>query len=160
MLATLAIEDGRSSASESVLQRNPERLGKGSVNFHSIFEAPRGNKHPRFGHIPEIETFAKIDKERKLRTLVRNLKSTGAPLVLAPGTPDERVRILRQAFRQMFNDPAFHAEYKRRVSEEPSPLGAETLESMIRETPRNPEAIELLKTLNGAGPLPARQADP
>jgi hypothetical protein len=148
--------DGRSSATESVLQRNPERLEKGSVNFHSIFEAPRGNKHPRFGHIPEIESFAKTDRERKLMALVRNLKSTGAPLVLPPGTPDDRVQILRQAFRRMFNDPAFHAEYKKRVSEEPSPLAAETLESMIRETPRNPEAIELLKSINGPEPLPPR----
>jgi hypothetical protein len=148
--------DGRSSATESVLQRNPQRLEKGSVNFHSIFEAPRGNKHPRFGHIPEIETFAKTDNERKLMALVRNLKSTGAPLVLPPGTPDDRVQILRQAFRRMFNDPAFHQEYKKRVSEEPSPLTAEALENMIRETPRNADAIELLKTINGPGALPAR----
>jgi tripartite-type tricarboxylate transporter receptor subunit TctC len=148
--------DGRSSATESVLQRNPARLEKGSVNFHSIFEAPRGNKHPRFGHIAEIETFAKSDKERKLMTLVRNLKSTGAPLVVSPATPDDRVQILRQAFRRMFKDPAFHEEYKKRVSEEPSPLTAEALENMIRETPRNPEAIELLKIINGPEPLPPR----
>jgi tripartite-type tricarboxylate transporter receptor subunit TctC len=148
--------DGRSSATESVLQRNPARLEKGSVHFHSIFEAPQGNKHPRFGHIPEIEIFAKSDKERKLMALVRNLKSTGAPLVLPPGTHEERVQILRQAFRRMFKDPAFHEDFKKRVSEEPSPLTAEALEVMIKETPRNPEAIELLKSLNGPGPLPPR----
>jgi hypothetical protein len=56
----------------------------------------------------------------------------------------------------MFLDPAFHEEYKKRVAEEPSPLAAEALEAMIRETPRNPEAIELLKIINGAGDLPAR----
>jgi cytochrome P450 len=148
--------DGRSSATESVLQRNPDRLEKGSVNFHAIFEAPRGNKHPRFGHLPEIESFARSDKERKLMALVRNLKATGAPLVVPPGTPEDRVQILRQAFRRMFLDPAFHEEYKKRVAEEPSPLAAEALEAMIRETPRNPEAIELLKIINGAGDLPAR----
>jgi len=149
--------DARSSATESVLQRNPDRLAKGSnVHFHSIFEAPRGNKHPRFGHLPEIETFGKSDNERKLMTLLRNLKRAGAPLVLPPGTAEDRVQILRQAFRSMFKDPAFHGDYKKRVAEEPSPLTAETLENMIRETPRNPEAIELLKSLNGAGPLPPR----
>jgi tripartite-type tricarboxylate transporter receptor subunit TctC len=148
--------DGRSSATESVLQRNPNRLEKGSVHFHAIFEVPRGNKHPRFGHLPEIESFAKSDKERKLMTLVRNLKRTGAPLVLSPGTPEDRVRVLRQAFQRMFKDPAFHEDFKSRVAEEPSPLTAEALEVMIRETPRNPEAIELLKNLNGPGPLPPR----
>jgi tripartite-type tricarboxylate transporter receptor subunit TctC len=148
--------DGRSSATESVLQRNPNRLEKGSVHFHSIFEVPRGNKHPRFDRLPDIETFAKSDKERKMMTLVRNLKSTGAPLVLSPGTPEDRVQLLRQAFRRMFKDSAFHEDFKKRVSEAPSPLTAEALEVMIRETPRNPEAIELLKSLNGPGPLPPR----
>lgn len=144
--------DARSSATESVFQRNPDRL----VHFHSIFEVPRGNKHPRLGHLPEIETFAKSDKERKLMTLLRNLKSAGAPLVLPQGTPEDRVQILRQGFRRMFRDPAFHEDYKRRVSEEPSPLAPEALEKMIRETPRNPEAVELLKSLNGAASLPPR----
>ena len=144
--------DARSSATESVLQRNPDRL----VHFHSIFEVPRGSKHPRFGHLPEIETFAKSDKERKMMTLLRNLKSAGAPLVLPQGTPEDRVQIIRQGFRRMFRDPAFHEDYKRRVSEEPSPLAPEALEKMIRETPRNPEAVELLKSLNGAGSLPPR----
>ena len=77
--------------------------------------------------------------------LLRNLKSAGAPLVLPPGTPDDRVQILRLAFRRMFKDPAFHDDYKKRVSDKPSPLPAEALETMIRETPRNPEAIDLLK---------------
>jgi tripartite-type tricarboxylate transporter receptor subunit TctC len=148
--------DARSSATESVLQRNPDRLEKGSVHFHSIFEVPRGNKHPRFGQLPEIETFGKSDNERKLMTLLRNLKRAGAPLVLPPGTPDDRVQVLRQAFRSMFKDPAFHEDYKKRVAEEPSPLTPETLENMIRETPRNPDAIELLKSLNGGGALPQR----
>jgi len=148
--------DARSSATESVLQRNPDRLEKGVVHFHSIFEVPRGNKHSRFGRLPEIESFAKSDNERKLITLLRNLKRAGAPLVLPPGTPEDRVQILRQAFRTMFKDPAFHEDYKKRVAEEPSPLAPETLENMIKETPRNPEAIELLKSLNGGGPLPPR----
>jgi tripartite-type tricarboxylate transporter receptor subunit TctC len=148
--------DARSSATESVLQRNPDRLEKGSVDFHSIFEVPRGAKHPVFGYLPEIETFAKSDKERKMMTLLRNLKRAGAPLVLSPGTPEDRAQILRQSFRRMFKDPAFHEDYKKRVAEEPSPLTPEALENMIRDTPRNPEAIELLKSLNGAGPLPPR----
>jgi tripartite-type tricarboxylate transporter receptor subunit TctC len=156
----LALERGevdlRSSATDSVLQRNREWVEKGLVDFYAIFEVPKGNKHPRFDHLPEVESFAKSDKERKLVTLVRNLKRTGAPVVLPPETPEDRVQILRQAFRNMFKDPAFHEDYKKRVAEEPSPLAAETLENMIRETPRNPEAIELLKSLNGPGPLPPR----
>jgi tripartite-type tricarboxylate transporter receptor subunit TctC len=148
--------DARSSSTESVLQRNPNRLEKGTVHFHSIFEAPRGDKHPRFGYLPEIETFAKSDRERKMMALLRNLKTAGAPIVLPPGTPNDRVQILREAFRRMFKDPAFHDDFKKRVSEEPSPLSPEALEIVIREIPRNPEAVDLLKSLNGPGPLPPR----
>jgi len=156
----LALERGevdlRSSATESVLQRNREWVEKGIMDFHAIFEVPKGNKHPRLGHLPEIESFARSEQDQKLMTLVRNLKATGAPLVLPPGTAADRVQILQQAFRNMFKDPAFHEEYKKRVGEEPSPLSPETLENMIKETPRNPEAIELLKSLNGPSPLPPR----
>jgi tripartite-type tricarboxylate transporter receptor subunit TctC len=148
--------DARSSSTESVVQRNPEWIEKRRMDFHGIFEVPRGNKHPRFGHLPEIETFARSDKERKMVVLLRNLKQSGAPVVLPPGTPEDRVRILRQAFRAMFKDTAFHEDFKKRVGEEPSPLAPEALENTIRETPRDPEAIELLKSLNGAGPLPPR----
>jgi tripartite-type tricarboxylate transporter receptor subunit TctC len=73
--------------------------------------------------------------EHKLVALLRNLKKAGAPLVLPPGTPDDRVQILRLAFRRMFKDPAVHDDYKKQVSEEPSPLPADALETMIRETP-------------------------
>jgi tripartite-type tricarboxylate transporter receptor subunit TctC len=148
--------DARSSATDAVLQRNRAWVEKGLVHFHAIFEVPRGNKHPTFGHLPEIETFAKSDNERRLMALLRNLKRAGAPAVLPPGTPQDRVQILREAFRKMFKDPAFHQDYKKRVSDDPSPLASEALEAMIRETPRNPEAIELLKSLNGGGLLPPR----
>jgi tripartite-type tricarboxylate transporter receptor subunit TctC len=148
--------DARSSSTESVLQRNLDWVEKGRVHFHSIFEVPRGNKHLRFGHLPEVESFARSDRERRLMVLVRNLKRSGAPVVLPPGTPADRVRIMRQAFRAMFQDPAFHQDFKKRVGEEPSPLAAEELENAIRETPRDPEAVELLKSLNGSGSLPPR----
>jgi tripartite-type tricarboxylate transporter receptor subunit TctC len=148
--------DARSSSTESLVQRHPDWIEKKRMDFHSIFEVPRGNKHPRFGHLPEAETFVRSEKDRKLLLLVRNLKQAGAPVVLPPGTPEDRVRILRQAFRAMFKDPAFHEDFKKRVGEPPSPLDAEALENTLRETPRTPEAIELLKALNGGGPLPPR----
>jgi tripartite-type tricarboxylate transporter receptor subunit TctC len=148
--------DARSTSTDSILKRQPAWVEKGLMNFHAIYEVPRGNKHPRFGHLPEIETFAKTERERKLMTLVRTLKRAGAPLVLAPGTPEDRVEILRQAFRNMFKDPAFHEEYKKLVAEEPSPLTAEDLQKVIREIPRNADIVELMKSLDGPGPLPPR----
>ena len=79
--------DARSNNPTSVLKRNPEWLEKGVMNFHSILEAPKGLKHPRFGHLPEIESFAKSEKEIKLLKLWRSFRVIGSPYVLPPGTP-------------------------------------------------------------------------
>jgi hypothetical protein len=56
----------------------------------------------------------------------------------------------------MFKDPAFHEQYKKLVGDEPSPLAAEELQKVINEMPRHAEVVELMKSLDGAGPLPPR----
>jgi tripartite-type tricarboxylate transporter receptor subunit TctC len=61
--------DARSNNPTSILRRNSDWLEKGLMNFHSILEAPKGAKHPRFAHLPEIESFAKSEREIKLLSL-------------------------------------------------------------------------------------------
>ena len=39
--------------------RNPEWIDKKLVDFHVVMEIPKGEKHPLFSRLPEIETFAK-----------------------------------------------------------------------------------------------------
>ncbi len=58
--------DARANAAVSVLRRNPDWLEKGVMDFHAIMEVPKGAKHPRLGHLPEIESFVKTDREKKL----------------------------------------------------------------------------------------------
>jgi hypothetical protein len=59
------------------------------MNFHAIFEIPRGEKHPHalFGKLPELTTFAKTDKERKVLSMLRAIRLAGSPYILPPGTP-------------------------------------------------------------------------
>src|SRR6185295_1877876 len=63
--------DARANNASSVLRRNPDWLDKGVMNFHAIMEVPKGAKHPRLAHLPEIESFAKNDREKKLLTMWR-----------------------------------------------------------------------------------------
>jgi hypothetical protein len=86
--------------------------------------------------------------------LQRAFRVAGAPSILPPGTPSDRVKILQEAFRRAYLDPAFQKEYKKIVGNEPSPLLPEDHEKAIREIPREPEVIELFKKIAGAGPLP------
>jgi tripartite-type tricarboxylate transporter receptor subunit TctC len=148
--------DARSSAADTVVLRNRDWIDKGLVDFHAIIEAPKGDKHPQFAQLPELESFAKSDRERKLVIMARSFRLSGTPNVLPPGTPKDRVAILQEAFRKTFKDPEFAREYKKLTGEEATPLLPEDNERAIRDIPRDPEVIEIFKKLIGAGPLPAR----
>ncbi|MGH7775308.1 MAG: Bug family tripartite tricarboxylate transporter substrate binding protein [Candidatus Binatia bacterium] len=148
--------DARATGADTVEQRNRDWLEKGLVDFHAILEIPKGDKHPRFPNLPELEAFVKSDRERKLLVMQRAFRVAGAPFILPPGTPKDRVAILQEAFRKTYKDPEFYKEYKKLTGDDPTPLMPEAHESTIREIPRDPEVIELFKKLIGAGPLPPR----
>ena len=148
--------DARSNLATSILMRNSDWLDKGTMNFHAIVEIPKGSKHPRFAKLPELESFAKSDTDRKLVTVFRSFRNAGAPFVVPPGTPKDRVEILREAIRRAFKDPEFLAEYKKIIREDFEPVMPEEVDKAIREIPREPEVNELVKKLTGPGPMPAR----
>jgi tripartite-type tricarboxylate transporter receptor subunit TctC len=148
--------DARANTATSVWHRNPDWVEKGLMDFHAILEVPKGLKHARFGHLPEIESFAKSERERRLLALSRTLRLTGSPYVLPPGTAKDRVEIVQEAMRKTFNDTDFHREYRKVVGDDASPMTPEALSKAIQDTPRDAELIELFKTFSGPAPLPAR----
>jgi tripartite-type tricarboxylate transporter receptor subunit TctC len=148
--------DSRANNASSVLRRNPDWLDKGIMNFHAIMEVPKGDKHPRLGHLPEIGSFAKNERENKLLTLWRAFRSVGSPYILPPGTPKDRVAILEEAMRKTFKDPEFSPYFKKLVTDDASPMAATELRKVIAEMPRDAETIDLLKKFAGPGPLPPR----
>jgi len=148
--------DARANAAVSVLRRNPDWLEKGVMDFHAIMEVPKGVKHPRLGHLPEIESFIKTEREKRLLDVWRVFRAVGSPYVLPPGTPKERGAILQDAMRKALKDTEMQREFLKLVGEEVEPMMPEELTKMIRETPRDPEIIDLLKIFTGAGPLPVR----
>jgi tripartite-type tricarboxylate transporter receptor subunit TctC len=148
--------DGRANNVAQLLHRNPDWVEKSVMDIHAILEIPKGSKHPRFGLVPEIESFAKSENETKLLAMYRTFRLVGAPYTLPPGTPKDRIKILQDAMRRAFKDPDFHREYKKLTGEEPDPLAPEEMEKAIMEMPRDPEVIDLLKRLSAEGTLPAR----
>ena len=148
--------DARANNATSVLRRNPDWLDKGLMNFHAIMEVPRGDKHPRLGQVPEVESFAKNAREKRLISLWRAFRGVGSPYILPPGTPKERVNILADALRKTFKDPEFRPYFKKLVADDASPLDADQLTKVVAEIPRDAETLDLLRNLSGAGPLPPR----
>lgn len=148
--------DALPGVASSVIKQNPEFFEKNLVDFHTILEIPRGDKHPRFAQLADLDSFAKTDRERKLIMLHRTFRLAGSPFVLPPNTPRDRAEILRKAMRAMFSDPEFLAEYQKLTGEEASPLTPEAHDKAIRELPKDAETIEFYKMLGGTQPLPAR----
>jgi tripartite-type tricarboxylate transporter receptor subunit TctC len=148
--------DATPGVASSVVKQNPEFLEKGLVDFHAIVEIPRGDKHPRFAQLPELDSFVKSDKERKLLALHRTFRLAGSPFVLPPGTPKDRADILREAMRKIYADREFLAEYQKMTGEEASPLLPDANDKAIKELPRDPEVVEFYKLLGGTQQLPMR----
>jgi tripartite-type tricarboxylate transporter receptor subunit TctC len=150
--------DARSTGPDTLLSRNKEWLDKGMIHIHAIMETPKGEKHPHplFKKLPTLDDLAKSDRDRKVIALQSSFRVAGSPFVLPPATPKDRVKILQEAFRKTFQDPAFFKEYDKMTGDPPTPLLPEKHVKAIAEIPRDPEVIATFKQLVGAGPLPAR----
>jgi len=150
--------DARATGPDTILARNRDWIDKGLADIHAIMETPKGDKHPHpfFAKLPEIESFARNDKERKIIALQRAFRIAGTPFVLPPGTAKDRVEVLQEAFRKTYRDPEFAKEYRKLTADDPTPLLPENHEKAIREIPRDPEIIELFKVLVGPKKLPPR----
>src|SRR5262245_66339576 len=105
--------DARATAADSVAQRNRDWLEGGLVDFHAILEIPKGDKHPQFKQLPELESFAKSEREHKLTNLARAFRVAGGPSVLPPGTPKDRAVILQSASRKTDKDPESSPESRK-----------------------------------------------
>jgi tripartite-type tricarboxylate transporter receptor subunit TctC len=148
--------DARINNADTVLQRNADALKSGAVIPHVMMEVPKGLKHHHFTTLPEIESFAKTEKERKLLNMVRVFRQFGTPSILPPGTPKEQVDILKTAMVKVFTDPAFPAEYKKFTGDDATPLMPDEMEKALKVLPRDAETVALFKKLNDGGPLPPK----
>ena len=148
--------DARWTIQATLVREAPDWIDKKLMDFHVVNEVPKGRRHPHpvFAQLPDIERLTKSEKERKLLAMQRAFVSAGTPFLFPPGTPPDKVQILRQAMRKTFADPEFHAEFKKLVGEEPTPLPPEELEKAIRELPREREIVELFNKLSGADAMP------
>jgi tripartite-type tricarboxylate transporter receptor subunit TctC len=140
--------------SDDFYARNPEWIDKGLVDFHVVMEIPKGEKHPQFSKLPEIDTFAKTERARKVLSMFRLFRLSGSPFILPPAIPKDRAEIIKEGLRKAFKDPEFVKEYRKVVGEDPTPLLPEENERAIRELPRDPETVEVFKKFAGAGALP------
>jgi tripartite-type tricarboxylate transporter receptor subunit TctC len=89
--------------------------------------------HPELKNIPVSYEMAKSDEAKILMaTVLRANSPTVRPFMAPPGTPEERVQILRKAFMATITDPELMAEAKK-ANLDINPLDGAELEQNVRE---------------------------
>jgi tripartite-type tricarboxylate transporter receptor subunit TctC len=148
--------DLRANGADTIFQRNRDALEKAALHFHASITIPKGNFPKGLPKAPELESFAKSDKERQLIELFRAFLYPRWPYIVPPATPKDIVAVLRGATTKALRDPEFQAEFKKMMTTDPTPLTGEEMEIAIRNLPRDAETIALYKKMADQGPLPAR----
>jgi tripartite-type tricarboxylate transporter receptor subunit TctC len=90
-------------------------------------------RHPEVPNVPLAIDYAKTDEAKKMiRSVVHTIAPTVRPYVLPPGTPKDRVEVLRRAFMSTMKDPEFLAEAQK-AKLDINPLDGATLESNVKD---------------------------
>jgi tripartite-type tricarboxylate transporter receptor subunit TctC len=106
--------------------------------------------HPEQARLPLAISYAKTDEAQKLiKAIVHSVGPTARPYVLPPGTPKNRIDILRKAFIDTMKDPEFIADATK-AKLDLNPLDGAELETNVRgvfnlDAKLIPRAKEILK---------------
>lgn len=123
------------------------------TGFVRVFLQGGRKRHPKLPDVPTIwELMDKHKASESTRRLARALLAPddlGRPFAATPGTPGDRVRILREAFMKALSDRELLAEAKKR-DWEVNAMSGEELEAMAKEVVvQPPEVLARMKTLLG-----------
>lgn len=89
--------------------------------------------HQELPKVPLAIDYAKSEEGKKMiRAVIHTIGPTARPYVLPPGTPKDRVEILRKAFMATMKDPEFLADAEK-AKLDVNPLDGATLEKGVRE---------------------------
>jgi tripartite-type tricarboxylate transporter receptor subunit TctC len=153
----LAIEKGEIQCNSTSLSvffgREPFHTWR-KKNFVRVLIQTGRKRDNRLPDIPTIyelmDQYKTPESRRRLTTVFLDAGRFGSwPIVSAPGIPEERVKILRDAFMKAANDPTLVAEANKKQLEV-EPIRGEELESLAKEVMVQPrEVIERLKELLG-----------
>jgi tripartite-type tricarboxylate transporter receptor subunit TctC len=96
-----------------------------------------------------MDKYKTAENVRRLVKVVVAADEFGRPIVMPPGVPADRVKIIRDAFNKAINDPALLAEAERRRLDI-DPATGEDLDSLAKEVmTATPDIIEKVKKLIG-----------
>jgi tripartite-type tricarboxylate transporter receptor subunit TctC len=150
----LAIERGeivcRTFTIETYFAREPYITWKKKGFVFNPFQTGR-KRDARLAEVPTLheimDRYKTAESGRRLATVILANGSLGRPIFTSPGTPPDRVKVLRDAFEKMLKDPVFLDDVKKKKFEL-DPISGEELEAIVKEVmTQPPETIDRLKKL-------------
>ena len=105
-------------------------------------------RHPDLSSVPAILDYVKSEDGRKIvQTGVFDYGAIARPYVFPPGTPKDRVAMLRKGLADTYKDPEFLADAKK-ARLDMSPLSGEELEKIVDRTYKlDQNLVEKLKDI-------------
>ena len=108
----------------------PNELKSGDLQ---IVLQTTAKSHPDLAKVPLAISYAKTEEARNLiRALVHSVGPAARPYVLPPGTPKERLSLLRKAFMDVMKDPELLADAKK-AKLDINPLDGQELEQNVKD---------------------------
>jgi len=109
----------------------------------------RGKRHPDIPDVPMVTEIAKTEEGKAIAKAAFTLGHYGRPYALPPGVPEERVKIMREAFMKTMQDPKFLEEAKR-IQRPIDPISGEELQELWKEAVApSPAKLEILNVMFG-----------
>jgi tripartite-type tricarboxylate transporter receptor subunit TctC len=121
--------------------------------FVQVLTQTGKKRDPRLPDVPTVyelmEEYRTPEPTRRLATVVLAAGEFGRPIVVTPGVPAERIKILREAFSKTLSDPDLVADIKKKKLEV-DPTAGEDLEALAKEVITSDRGlIERMKNLLG-----------
>lgn len=99
-------------------------------------------KHPELPDVPMLIDLAQTQEQRDALNFVLARQDLGRPYVGTPGTPADRVALLRKTFVDTMKDPAFIKEAEqRKLDLDPEPVTGEELQKLVADIYATPEPL-------------------
>jgi tripartite-type tricarboxylate transporter receptor subunit TctC len=148
----LALDRGevqaRAFSFSSVTAQHPDWLTGKKMNFIAQIGTRRLHELPDVMLITEM---AKSDEERGILKLISSPPGLGQPYLAPPGTPPERVAILKAAFANTMKDSAFLNE-SAALNLDVDPMSAEEVTRIVLDVVRTPsDIVAKTRALMGEG---------
>lgn len=137
--------DGRSQGTGSLLGTRKEWIEK---RFIRLLATSRNKRDSRLTDVPTIDELAPAGKKHLLSALYA-AENIGRSIVLPPGVPADRVKVLRDAFAEMTQDPQFLREGEK-VGLEIGLTRGEEMNRDVENTVRDKELMGVYRKIMNA----------